>query len=68
VKPDRIIYMRDGINPSGYNSFNMIELQDILKAPGELDKDYKPEIAVALIDRKPTQKFFVTNNNNTTNP
>ena len=26
VKPARIIYLRDGINPSGYNSFNMIEL------------------------------------------
>ena len=45
-----------------------MELKDILSAPTELDASYKPEIAVCLIDRKPTQKFFVSNNNNTTNP
>ena len=59
ITPRRIIYLRDGINPSGRNNFIINELPMILQAPREIQAEYEPEIAVCMIDRKPTQKFFV---------
>lgn len=58
LKPERILFYRDGVSQGQFNQVMTTEVAAIHKACEALDKDYKPTLTFIIVQKRHRARFF----------
>lgn len=58
LKPERILFYRDGVSQGQFNQVMTTEVAAIHKACETLDKDYKPTLTFIIVQKRHRARFF----------
>lgn len=60
VKPQKIIFYRDGVSEGEFDQVLKREMAAIQQACTDLEKDYKPKITLIVVQKRHHARFFTT--------
>eukprot|EP01017_Pseudomicrothorax_dubius_P019013 TRINITY_DN2093_c0_g1_i6.p1 TRINITY_DN2093_c0_g1~~TRINITY_DN2093_c0_g1_i6.p1 ORF type:complete len:362 (+),score=85.72 TRINITY_DN2093_c0_g1_i6:49-1086(+) len=66
--PETIIFFRDGVSETQEIALLTLEIPQILESFSDIASEYKPKLAVVVIDKRITQKFFASEQGRMVNP
>jgi len=61
VKPERILFYRDGISEGQFNEALRVEITEIFKAFDDMEPGYRPTLTYVVVQKRHHTKFFPRN-------